>query len=99
VNVLTSNSRVVLNNGFHRVYALRSLGILKIPVLVQHADNFQLEFPPTVSGLSREYLLGHPRPVLMKDFFVKEFATTIRVRNRMRTVTVQSTVGQHDVPA
>jgi hypothetical protein len=99
INVLKVGPRVVLNNGFHRVYALRSLGIRQIPVLIQKADNWQLEFPATVASVQREYLLGHPRPVLMKDFFEHDFTATIRVRNRLKLVTVQSNVGQHDVPS
>jgi hypothetical protein len=99
INVLKVQNRVVLNNGFHRVYALRSLGVAKIPILVQSADNWQLEFPPQVTGVPREYLLGHQRPVLMKDFFEDDFTATILVRNRMKLVTFQSNVGQHDVPS
>jgi hypothetical protein len=99
VNVIASGPRIVLNNGFHRLYALRSAGIQKVPVIIQRADNPQLEFPPNVAGVPREYLLMHPRPVLMKDFFDDNFATEIRVRNRMRVVTLQVQAGQHDVPA
>jgi len=99
VNVYIAGNRVVLNNGFHRVYALRSRGVDRIPVIMQHAHNVQMEFPPQVAGLPREYLLGHPRPVLMKDFFVNEFTTTLKVQNRIRLVTVQAGAAQHDVPS
>ncbi len=99
INVLKTGPRIVLNNGFHRVYTLRSLGIEKIPVLIQQADNWQLEFPHVVGNVPRDYLLFHPRPVLMKDFFEADFSTTIRVRNRMKLVTFQSNVGSHDVPS
>lgn len=99
VNVLLHNSRAVLNNGFHRVYALRSKGVQKIPVIVQQAHNLQLEFPQHVAGIPRDYLLGHPRPVLMKDFFENDFTTTLKVRKRIRTVTLQANIGQHDVPS
>ncbi len=98
VNVFVSNGRVVLNNGFHRVYALRAKGITKIPVVMQVANNAALEFPPTIAGISRDYLLGHPRPVLMKDFFDPDLSTTIKVQNRIRVVTLQVNAGQHDVP-
>src|SRR5438093_6269421 len=39
VNVLRVGNRVVLNNGFHRVVALRSLGVEMIPAAVQHIRN------------------------------------------------------------
>lgn len=99
VNVLQVNSRLVLNNGFHRVFALRSLGVTKIPVLVQHVRNWQLEFPPVVSGLPREYLLGSLRPVLMKDFFQEGFSITLRAKQKVKAVMLQQAVNQVDVPS
>jgi len=99
INVLKVGSRLILNNGFHRAYALRSLGIRKIPVVVQHVRHVQLECPPAVAGLPREYLLNVPRPVLLKDFFEEGFAITLRVKERIRSVTMMVNVNQHDVPA
>jgi hypothetical protein len=98
VNVLQAGQRVILNNGFHRVYALRSMGITDIPVVVQAVRNPQLEFPPGVAGLPREYLLGHPRPVVMKDFFEQDFGVTLNIRERIKMVTVGVSLSQHEVP-
>jgi len=99
VNVFRVDNRLVLGNGFHRVFALRSLGVTKIPVLVQHVRNWQLEFPPALSGLPREYLLGAPRPVLMKDFFQDGFSIVLRAKQRVKAVMLQQAVNQVDVPA
>ena len=99
VNVLLSDKRVVLNNGFHRVYALRSSGVTKIPAVIQQVRNVQLEFPSAVAGLPKEYLLNVPRPVLIKDFFEPEFAITLKVRERIKMVTVGIGGSQHDVPS
>jgi hypothetical protein len=99
INVIAANGRLVLNNGFHRVYALRSLGVTHIPVVIQQATNVRLEFPPAVAGLPREYLLGTPRPVLMKDFFHDDFCISLRVRDRLKVVTVGINLGQHEIPA
>lgn len=99
INVLKAGNRIVLNNGFHRVYALRSIGVREIPVVVQMVQNPQLEFPLQVAGLPKEYLLNVPRPVLLKDFFEPDFAITLKVRERMRTVTVSIALNQYDVPA
>jgi hypothetical protein len=99
INVFTCGNRVVLNNGFHRVFALRSIGVREIPVVIQRVTNAQLEFPPQVAGLPREYLLGVNRPVVMKDFFEDGFAITLRVRERLRAVTLGIACNQHDVPA
>ena len=99
VNVLQVGTRLVLNNGFHRVYALRSLGIREIPVVVQFINNPALEFPAVVAGLPKEYLLGHPRPVLVKDFFEPEFAITLKVRERIKMVAIAIGRNEHEVPA
>ena len=99
INVLQWGGRVVLNNGFHRVYALRSIGVTEIPVVIQRVGNPQLEFPPQVAGLPKEYLLGAPRPVVMKDFFEDGFAITLKVRDRLKMVTLGIALNQYDVPA
>lgn len=99
VNVLQAGSRVILNNGFHRIYALRSLGLREVPVVLQQVRNVELEFPPIVAGLPKEYLLKVARPVLVKDFFEPEFAITLKVRDRIKTVMVGINLGQHEVPS
>lgn len=99
VNVIRAGSRVVLNNGFHRVFGLRKVGITHVPVVIQISNNPALDFPAQVAGLPKEYLLGMPRPVMMKDFFEPDFAITLRVRKRIKVITVGASVGQHDVPS
>lgn len=99
VNVLKAGKRVILNNGFHRVYALRSLGIKTVPVVVQNVSNVQLEFPPQVAGLPKEYLLNVPRPVLMKDFYDPDFSITLKVRERIKMVTLSIAFQQYDIPS
>jgi len=97
INVLYANNRLVLNNGFHRVYALRKKGITKIPVVIQKIGNADLEFPPAILGLTRDYLLKHTRPVLVKDFFVDELTTIFRKKNTVRSVRVQFGFEQTDM--
>jgi hypothetical protein len=63
------------------------------------SNNPALDFPAQVAGLPREYLLGAPRPVLMKDFFEADFAITLRIRDRIKIVTLGVNFSQHDVPA
>lgn len=99
INAIEANGRIILNNGFHRVFALRSIGVERIPMVLQVVRNAQLEMPPHVAGLPRDYLLGHPRPVLLKDFFEPGFVVTLKVKDRMRMVTVAVALNQHDVPA
>jgi hypothetical protein len=103
VNVLAaslpSGVRYVLNNGFHRVYALRRAGVTHIPVVIQQVQNVQLEFPPQVGQLPREYLLAAPRPSLMKDFFEPDFTVALKVLDRIKMVTIAIALNQHEVPS
>jgi hypothetical protein len=98
VNVIQFEDRMVLNNGFHRAYAIRALGHKRIPVVVQHAENVDLEFPQSVAGLPREYLLKHRRPVVMRDFFDDQLVTTLSEKVRRKTVTLQWGNGEMEVP-
>lgn len=98
-DVFKAGGRVVLNNGFHRVFALRQAGVRNIPVVIQTSTNPALDFPAAVAGLPKEYLLGAARPVLMKDFFEPDFAITLKIRDRIKTVTLGVNINQHDVPA
>ena len=99
INVFAVGQRLVLNNGFHRVFALRRAGIKVIPVIVQRVTNPVLEIPDVTAGLPKPYLLGAPRPVMLKDFFEPDFAITLNVRDRVRMVTLGTAVNQHDVPS
>lgn len=100
INVVSFRSRMYLNNGFHRICALRELGVAQAPVVVQRVTNPQLEFPPAIAGIPREYLLATERPALVKDFSDPELTTVVRTKDRLRLVVLNfGTVGQHDVPA
>ena len=88
INVWQAGSRLVLKNGFHRVFALCSAGVTLAPVVVQYAANPEVEFPAQILGLSRSYLLQSPRPVMVKDFFDDRLTLDLRLKARMKTVKV-----------
>ena len=98
VNVLASRSRLILNNGFHRAYALRSLGFDFMPAVVQEVSNADLELGPTIQGLPKDYLLEDPRPSMVKDFFDEELIIRLRVKSRLKTLKVAWGVEQFHVP-
>lgn len=98
VNAFLVGSRVILNNGFHRVVALRRLGVERVPLVLQRVQNPDLELPAELGGISRDYLVKHPRPALVKDFLEPGFTLKLRVRERMRVVNLGVQVGQQDVP-
>jgi hypothetical protein len=87
VNVYRVANRMILNNGFHRLYALRSLGITHAPVVVQEIARPELELPPVIAELSRDYLVKDARPALLRDFL--DAALTCEVTQRGFTKAVQ----------
>lgn len=98
INMFQAGDRYVLNNGFHRVYVLRSLGVRKIPAVIQHVRNVELEFPRSVLGLPREYVLNKSRPVLVKDFFEPGFAIELTVQKRLKMLRVSVGARHYEVP-
>lgn len=98
INVYMVGTRLVLGNGFHRVVALRMAGITKIPVVVQHVANAELEFPEQFLGLSRAYLLEQPRPVLVKDFFDEALTVELRLKPRKKTLKISWGVEDGIIP-
>ncbi len=98
-NAFKIGNRLTLNNGFHRLCALRSRGISRAPLVVQHISNPQLELPAQVLGLPRDYIIRSPRPVLMKDLFDPRFTRTLKLKRRLKTVNINVGISQYDVPA
>jgi len=98
INVYRVDKRIILNNGFHRLYALRSLGISHAPVVVQRVTRPELELPPQIADLPRDYLVQAPRPGLMKDFFNERLTCEVRQRNFLKALQVGWGVNDSRVP-
>ena len=96
INVFQVGNRLILNNGFHRVYSLYKKGIKKIPVVVQKIGNPALEFTAPLQGLSSDYLLKHPRPVVVKDFFNEKLTRVFKRKIIIRTVIIGLGVETND---
>ena len=88
INAWMVGKRLVLANGFHRIVALRMQGVTQIPIVIRHVANPEIEFPEQYIGLSRQYLLQNPRPVLVKDFFDRELTLELRLKPRSKTLKV-----------
>jgi hypothetical protein len=97
-NVYSIGNRMILNNGFHRMFALEDMGIEYAPVLVQKVGNSDLEFPEVVAGLPKDYLIEHQRPVLLKDFIDPKLVRTLRTKPRMMNVQIGWNFQQTFVP-
>lgn len=98
MNVYRVGKRVILNNGFHRLYTLRSLGISHAPVVVQHVTNPELELPPVIADLPREYLVSSARPALMKDFFEPTLTCEIHQPEFIKALQVGWGINENIVP-
>jgi hypothetical protein len=98
VNVYRVGKRLILNNGFHRLNALRALGISYAPAVVQHVTHPDIELPPTIQDLPRDYLIKTPRPGLMKDFFDPRLTCEIRQRNFLKVVQIGWGINENKVP-
>lgn len=88
INVFKVGQRIILNNGFHRLYALRAMGFQFAPAVVQHVTHPDLEMPPRIADLPREYLVQAPRPGLIRDFFDERLVCEIRQRNFLKSLQV-----------
>ena len=98
INVFKVGQRYILNNGFHRAFALRKRGVDQIPVVVQNISNWNLELPPILVGLPTAYLVTTRRPSLVKDFFDPDISHPLLMKNRDRSVQIQWNVNQLDIP-
>ncbi len=101
LNAIKAEGRVILNNGSHRAYALRSMGYTHAPCVIQHASNrdeLELVAP---SAVRRDYdlYLKHPRPSMLKDYFDPRLRKVMPVRRVLREVRVKFSVTDHYVPA
>jgi hypothetical protein len=58
ISVLRVGTRNFLNNGFHRVYALRKAEVTRVPAVIQTVHNPALEFPAVDQNIPKDYLLA-----------------------------------------
>lgn len=100
LNALALDGRLVLNNGFHRAYALRALGVTHVPCVVQ-----RLSGPEDLEHIGRaairrdpDVYFGLARPPVLKDFFDPALTRTVTRPRLTRQVRVTFTVEELDVP-
>lgn len=98
LTVIRSEERMVLHNGYHRAYTLRSLGITHAPCIVEtvtRTDELRIAASETVSDAPAFYFRA-ARPPMLRDFFdprlVKRLAmrrseTMIEIEFKMRSWT------------
>jgi hypothetical protein len=101
LNAIYAEKRLILNNGSHRAYALRALGVTHVPCIVQHIssrDELSVLACTAVTDAPNFYLQG-PRPMMLKDYFDPRLHKILPVRRRLRQVTVKFKVDVSFAPA
>jgi len=88
INVFNYGGRMFLNNGFHRVYALRSIGVKHIPVIVQKITDPSLEMPAIYTGELMNQISTSDRLPLMQDLFNKDLTIDLKVKPKRKAVKV-----------
>lgn len=94
LSAVRSESRVVLQNGYHRAYALRSAGFTHAWCVVEHVtrkDELQLSATDEVLGDPAFYLAAK-RPPILRDFFDPRIAEEVPTRPTDCLVEVEITV-------
>ncbi len=100
LNAIYAENRLILNNGSHRAYALRKLGITHAPCIVQHVSSRDELDVVAASDIRNnpDLYLKHPRPMMLRDYFLPKLHKVMPVHRRLRQVTVRFEVEEQYVP-
>lgn len=91
LNAIYAEGRLILNNGGHRAYALREMGIARVPCIVQHVscrEELSVLACTAVTD-APNFFLREPRPMMLKDYFDPRLRKILRVHRRTRQVMVK----------
>ncbi len=84
------DGRIILHNGYHRAYALRSLGITHAPCIIQTLTrNDELGVAATKKVTQDpDFYLASARPPLLKDFFDPKIRKVHQVYKTLKMIEV-----------
>lgn len=101
LNTMQVGNRIILNNGSHRAFTLRDLGVTHAPCIIQHVSSNE-EFRVMASSHLRrnpDLYLKHPRPPMFKDYFDPQLRKVVLVPRKVRQVRVKFEIDETDMPA
>jgi hypothetical protein len=101
LSALYAEKRLILNNGSHRAYALREMGVTHVPCIVEHVSSRE-ELDVVASSEVRrnpDLYLKHARPSMLKDYFHPKLRKVMPVHRRLLQLTVKFEVEEANVPA
>ena len=101
MNAIYAENRLVLNNGSHRAYTLRKMGITHVPCIIQHLGSWdQLDvIASTEVAENPDFFLKNARPSMLKDYFNPKLRQVMPVHRRLQQITVKFEVEENSVPA
>ena len=100
LNAIQVEGRLVLHNGSHRAYLLRSLGVTHAPCVIQVAssrDELELIAPGDLHQNADRYLKV-PRPSMLRDYFEPQLVRVFPVARKSRMVQVQVAAPISEIP-
>ena len=101
MNAIYAEKRLILNNGSHRAFTLRQMGVTHVPCIVQHVPSRDELEVVASSSVRRnpDLYLKHVRPPMLKDYFDPQLRMVLPVHRRLRQITVRFEVEEDFVPA
>jgi len=101
LNAAYFNKRLILQNGSHRAYALREMGVTHVPCIIEHVSSTE-ELEVVVTSEVRDnpdLYLKHPRPPMLRDYFNPRLRKVMLVHQQVRQITVKFEVEESFAPA
>lgn len=101
LNAIYAENRLILNNGSHRAYTLRSMGITHAPCIIEHVSSRE-ELDMVASSKVRrdpDLYLKHPRPSMLRDYFDPRLHKVLEVQRQLTQIIVSFDVDEISVPA
>lgn len=101
LNAVYTHNRLILNNGSHRAYALRDLGVTHVPCIIQHVKTMDELDVVATSNIADDpdYFLKHPRPAMLRDYLNPQLRKAIKVNRKLREISVRFSFDESDIPA
>ncbi|WP_418316850.1 hypothetical protein [Piscinibacter sakaiensis] len=100
LNVVRLAGRMVLNNGYHRAYALREAGFTHVPCVIQAISHTsELAYAGGSSLIDNfDQLFEMPRPPLFRDFFDPQLTTRLKLQRTRKQVLISVSIETLRVP-
>lgn len=101
LNAIHAENRLILNNGSHRAFALRDMGVTHAPCIIQHVSSRDEFNAVASSDLKKDpdLYLTHPRPPVFKDYFDPKLRKVVPVARKLHQVRVRFEIEETDIPA